>query len=152
MRLSNLWGFGKKQKIEKLELKLENIQAQRHKEKEDYIKELKEANDKCWIMLCEVSIAREERDKALKEIIKLKEEKKQLSVSKGGLTTRNKTLLNQVNELTKEVEELKKQLEESMTDKFRVKKIPEGRVPKKQTIRAKGSSVPSKIIKKIKED
>ena len=152
MRLSNIRGFGKKQKIERLELKLENIQAQRHKEKEKYVTELEEANDKCWLMLCEISKVRKERDKAFKEIIKLKEEKKQLSNSKGGLTTRNNTLLNQVNELTKEVEELKKQLEESMTDKYLVKKVPKGRMPKKQTIRTKGSSVPSKIIKKIKED
>lgn len=152
MRLSNIWGFGKNQKIERLELKLENIQAQRHKEKEKYVTELEETNDKCWLMLCEISKVREERDKAFKEIIKLKEEKKQLSNSKGGLTTRNNTLLNQVNELIKENEELKKQLEESMTDKFRIKKIPEGRVPKKQAIRIKGNSVESKIIKKIKED
>ena len=49
------------------------------------------------------------------------------------------------------VEETKKQLEESMTDKFRVKKLPSGRKPKGQTAKIKSNSKESNAIKLVKE-
>ena len=49
------------------------------------------------------------------------------------------------------MEETKKQLAESMTDKFRVRKIRETK-PKKQTMAIKSGNVQSKIIKKVKEN
>jgi curved DNA-binding protein CbpA len=53
-------------------------------------------------------------------------------------------------DLKNRIKELEKQLAESMTDKFRVKKVRETK-PKKQTMKVKGSSVQSKAIKLVKE-
>ena len=79
-----------------------------------------------------------------KENDELKQTIKQLRGAKGGLT-------KQVNKLTKELEETKKQLEESMTNKFRVKKLPSGRKPKGQTAKIKSNSKESNAIKLVKE-
>ena len=79
------------------------------------------------------------------KIIELEAKVKQLNCTKGGF-------VRAINKLSKEKQELQEQLKESMTDKYIVRKVPEGKTPKGQTIRIKGSSTNSKIIKKIKED
>ena len=79
------------------------------------------------------------------KVMELETKVKQLNCTKGGY-------VRAINKLTKEVQQLQEQLEESMTDKYIIRKVPEGKTPKGQVIRVKGSSVPSKIIKKIKED
>ena len=65
--------------------------------------------------------------------------------AKGGLTAEN-------NKLKKSVEELTKKLEESMSDKYRVRKIPSGRRPKAAPMRIKSNAVQSKIVKKVYEE
>ena len=79
------------------------------------------------------------------KVIELEAKVKQSNCAKGGYKTT-------INKLTKENKQLQEQLEESMTNKYLVRKVPEGKTPKGEPIRIKGSSVPSKIIKKIKED
>ena len=79
------------------------------------------------------------------KVTELEDKVKQLNCSKGGY-------IKTINKLTNENQKLQDQLEESMTDKYLVRKVPEGKKPKVQTMKVKSSSVPSKIIKKIKED
>lgn len=79
-----------------------------------------------------------------KENNELKAQIKKINGQKGILTRK-------VNKLTKELEETKKQLEESMSDKFRVKKLPSGRKPKGQTAKIKSNSKESNAIKLVKE-
>lgn len=125
MKLKPIRGFGKKKAIiQQLETELQETKETLKQTIDNFTSEKQEYNDKCWNWLCEVSSAREERDKALKKVDKLKEQ----------------------------VKALEEQLKELQSDRYIVRKVPEGRTPKKQTIRAKGSNVNSKIIKKIKED
>ena len=70
---------------------------------------------------------------------------KELNSAKGGFTKR-------INQLTKELEETKKKLAESMTNKYLVKKIPMGRLPKGQVMKMKSHAKQDKIIKKVYED
>lgn len=70
---------------------------------------------------------------------------KELNSAKGGFTKR-------INQLTRELEETKKKLEESMTDKYLVKKIPMGRLPKGQVMKMKSHAKQDKIIKKVYDD
>ena len=144
MKLSNLWGFGKKQRIKDLE-EIRDLLQQRY----DELSEKYNNNDYRYFEdYCKYKDKNERLIKQNNEykakLDELEAEIKSLNCAKGGFT---KT----INKLTKENEELKEQLEESMTNKYLVRKVPEGRTPKKQTIRTKGSSQPSKIIKKIKE-
>lgn len=69
---------------------------------------------------------------------------KSLKGAKGGFT-------KQINKLTRELEETKKKLEESMTDKYLVKKIPMGKLPKTQTMKLKSHAKQDKIIQKVYE-
>lgn len=70
---------------------------------------------------------------------------KELNSAKGGFTKR-------INQLTRELEETKKKLAESMTNKYLVKKIPMGRLPKGQVMKMKSHAKQDKIIKKVYED
>lgn len=74
----------------------------------------------------------------------LKQQIKTINGSKGGL-------VKQVNKLTRELEEVKKQLAESMTDKYLVRKIKSGKAPKTSEMKIKGSVIQSKAIKLVKE-
>ena len=74
-----------------------------------------------------------------------KEEKKKLIGAKGGYT-------KEINKLRKQVEELTFKLEESMSDKYRVKKIPSGRRPKSQPMKIKDCSRISNISRKVFSD
>lgn len=78
------------------------------------------------------------------EKVELIKELKALKGAKGGFTKR-------INQLTKELEETKKKLEESMTDKYLVKKIPMGRLPKGQVMKLKSHAKQDKIIQKVYE-
>lgn len=75
------------------------------------------------------------------EIGKLIEENRKLICAKGGFT-------KQINKLTAKVKELEEKLAESMTDKYRVKKIPSGRPPKGQKIKIKDCTKISNIARK----
>lgn len=152
MRLSNIWGFGnKKARIEELETLLKSKQIEKEKLKEYYDNEINEYNQKCWVTLCNLSKAHDERDRALKEIESLKEYTQELGRSKGGLATSNKNLSNKVKELKSKINELEKQLKLSMTDKYKVRKLPAGGKTKGQVIGVKDRSVQSKIITQVKE-
>lgn len=70
---------------------------------------------------------------------------KELNSAKGGFTKR-------INQLTRELDETKKKLAESMTNKYLVKKIPMGRLPKGQVMKMKSHAKQDKIIKKVYED
>ena len=83
----------------------------------------------------------EEKVDAELEIGKLIEKNKKLASAKGGFT-------KQVNKLTAKVEDLEKKLAESMTDKYRVKKIGSGRPPKGQKIKIKDCTKISNIARK----
>jgi uncharacterized protein YpuA (DUF1002 family) len=100
----------------------------------DLYRKLKETNDEHQIMN---GLLQKENDN-------LKAQIKRVNGQKGILTRK-------VNSLTKELEETKKQLEESMSDKFRVKKLPSGRKPKGQTTKIKSNSKESNAIKLVKE-
>lgn len=124
MKLKPIRGFGKKKAIiQQLEQELQETKDKLKQTIDNFTIEKQGYNDRCWNWLCEVSNAREERDKALKKVDKLKEQ----------------------------IKALEGQLEELQSNRYLVRKVPEGRTPKKQAIRTKGSSQPSKIIKKIKE-
>lgn len=75
-------------------------------------------------------------------IEELKEENQKLLCAKGGYT-------KEINKLKKQVEELDFKLKESMTDKYRVKKIPSGRRPKSQPMKLKDCSRISNISRKV---
>lgn len=75
------------------------------------------------------------------EIGKLIEENKKLICAKGGFT-------KQINKLTAKVSELEEKLAESMTDKYRVKKVPSGRIPKGQKMKIKDCTKISNIARK----
>ena len=75
------------------------------------------------------------------EIGKLIEENKKLICAKGGFT-------KQINKLTAEIKELEDKLAESMTDKYRVKKVPSGRTPKGQKMKIKDCTKISNIARK----
>ena len=70
---------------------------------------------------------------------------KELNSAKGGFTKR-------INQLTRELEETKKKLAESMTNKYLVKKIPMGRLPKGQVMKMKSHAKQDKIIKKVYDE
>jgi uncharacterized coiled-coil DUF342 family protein len=67
--------FGKRKQLEQ---ELQETKDTLKQIIENFANEIKGYNDKCWNMLCEVSKAREERDKALKKIEKLEEKLKEL--------------------------------------------------------------------------
>lgn len=69
---------------------------------------------------------------------------KELSGTKGGLTKQNNILL-------KKNKELKQQLEESMSNKYLVKKIPSGRMPKGEKIGIKRRNKNSQVQKILNE-
>lgn len=70
---------------------------------------------------------------------------KSLQGAKGGLVTEN-------NKLKAKVIELTEQLKDAMSDKYLVKRIPSGKLPKGQPMKIKDSSKLSKIIKDLKVD
>ena len=145
MKSNNKWWglFGKGKEIRELKEKVALQKEEIKQLREEGEKEVQKYINQNWNMLEQLSKAHDERDLALKKIEELKAQIKIVNGQKGNLTRK-------VNELTKRVEELKKQLAESMTDKFRVKKMPSGKKPKGQSIRIKSSSKQSKIIKKVK--
>jgi chromosome segregation ATPase len=122
MKLKPIRGFGRKRK--QLEQELQETREILQQTIDNFTSEIQGYNDTCWKWLCEVSKAHEERDKALKKIDKQKEQ----------------------------IKDLEEQLKELQSNRYLVRKVPEGRKPKGQVIRSKGSNVTSKIIKKIKED
>ena len=67
----------------------------------------------------------------------------------GGLTTSLNKEKKENEELQNKVKDLEVKLEESMSDKYRVKKIPAGRRPKTQTMKLKNCSVESNIARKM---
>ena len=67
----------------------------------------------------------------------------------GGLTASLNKEKKENEELQSKVKDLEVKLEESMSDKYRVKKIPSGRPPKTQTMKLKNCSVESKIARKM---
>lgn len=77
-------------------------------------------------------------------IDKLKAENKSLKSAKGGYA-------RVMNKLKKNLEETQKKLEESMTDKYLVKKVPMGKLPKGQVMKMKSHAKQDKIIQKIYE-
>ena len=150
-KISEIFFRGKWLKKEEYIEKIKNIT-------EEYSKELKKISDYNYELLEDKAkyynlykVGKEVNEEhqvmnglLRKENDELKQTIKQLRGAKGGLT-------KQVNKLTKELEETKKQLEESMTDKFRVKKLPSGRKPKGQTAKIKSNSKESSAIKLVKE-
>lgn len=78
------------------------------------------------------------------ELEKLKAENKSLKAAKGGYVV-------QMNKLKKDLEETQKKLEESMTDKYLVKRVPMGKLPKSQVMKMKSHAKQDKIIQKIYE-
>lgn len=74
----------------------------------------------------------------------LENEIKSLKSAKGGY-------VKQINKLKVELEETRKKLEESMTDKYLVKKVPMGKLPKGQVMKMKSHAKQDKIIKKVYE-
>lgn len=77
-------------------------------------------------------------------IDKLKAENKSLKSAKGGYA-------RVMNKLKKDLEETQKKLEESMTDKYLVKRVPMGKLPKSQVMKMKSHAKQDKIIQKIYE-
>lgn len=75
----------------------------------------------------------------------LEEERKSLLGAKGGYVKEN-------NKLKKQIEELEEKLKESMTDKYRVKKIPTGRRPKGPAMKLTSHAVVSKITRKMHDN
>lgn len=78
------------------------------------------------------------------KINELKTEIKSLKSAKGGYA-------RQVSKIKAELEETQKKLEESMTDKYLVKKVPMGKLPKGQVMKMKSHAKQDKIIQKIYE-
>lgn len=74
----------------------------------------------------------------------LENEIKSLKSAKGGY-------VKQINKLKVELDETRKKLEESMTDKYLVKKVPMGKLPKGQVMKMKSHAKQDKIIKKVYE-
>lgn len=94
---------------------------------------------------------------------KLENKIREINGAKGGLTKEihklNKTIEenknsyeNNLKTLNNELLETKKKLEESMTDKYRVRKIRPATNKQKQTMKIKSGYIEGKIINKIKEE
>lgn len=83
------------------------------------------------------------------QIEDLKEEKRKLSGSKGGLNAKIKRLEKQLNELNLKYNELEEKYKESMTDKYIVKKLKPGRPPKTTSMKLKDCSRVSNITRKV---
>ena len=116
------------------------------------ISSLKEDYDDLWISYSKVfkckddEIARlnKEINDLKDELEKLKAENKSLKAAKGGYVV-------QMNKLKKDLEETQKKLEESMTDKYLIKRVPMGKLPKSQVMKMKSHAKQDKIIQKIYE-
>lgn len=152
MKLFKLGGLGRKKN--KKNAILDNLNAELNK-KENIINQLNKELDICnkTIKMLEdeldkkkglLNVAEFCLDERTAEIEKYKSEIHLLNASKGGYSTRIKNL-------TKELEETKKKLEESMTDKYLIKKIPSGKVPKGQAIRSKARSISNQERKRLDE-
>lgn len=74
----------------------------------------------------------------------LKDKIRSLHGAKGGLITENNKLKAKVSELTE-------QLKDAMSDKYLVKRIPMGRMPKGQVMKMKSHAKQDKIIQKVYE-
>lgn len=135
MKSNNKWWglFGKRKEIRDLKEKLEQQKEEIEQLKEDYKKEVSMSANKSWQLLCDLDKTRDEKNAATKKLNELEQKYKE-----------------EKENLKAEIEDLNKQLKESMSDKFRVKKIPAGRTPKGDKIKLKNSSKQSKIIKKVK--
>ena len=112
-------------------------------------KQLKQELLECREANKDLIFINEEYKKYINKLTDLLDEKnaiiRKINGAKGGLTAEN-------NKLKKSVEELTKKLEESMSDKYRVRKIPSGRRPKAAPMRIKINAVQSKIVKKVYEE
>lgn len=85
------------------------------------------------------------KDSIYNRQLKKYKEKNKKNVGKiGGLTKEN-------NKLKVKVKDLENKLAESLTDKYRVKKLKPGKTPKMQPAKIKSNAVQSKIIKQVKE-
>lgn len=84
------------------------------------------------------------------KIKELKSKVKYEQGAKGGLTKQVHKLEDKIKELKSELTETKKQLKESMSDKYRVKKIPSGKTPT-QKIKLKSQMKPA-VRKFLKEE
>ena len=81
----------------------------------------------------------------------LNEKVKKLSGAKGGLVKQNNILSEKNNVLKEENKSLKKQLEESMSDKYLVKKIPSGRMPKGAKMKLRKVNLNNQVKKILNE-
>lgn len=92
-----------------------------------------------------LSTANEKIEKLQQENAALVDEIKLLKFSKGGYKST-------ITKLKNEVDELNKKLAESMTDKYLLKKIPSGRLPKGEPMKIRGSAKTSAIAKNLKTE
>ena len=90
-----------------------------------------------------LSTANEKIEKLQQENAALVDEIKLLKFANGGYKST-------ITKLKNEVDELNKKLAESMTDKYLLKKIPSGRLPKGEPMKIKGSAKTSAIAKSLK--
>ena len=84
-------------------------------------------------------------------IDELKAETKTLRGAKGGYVKQINKLNRNLEETQKKLEETEMKLEESMTDKYLVKKVPMGKLPKGQVMKMKSHAKQDKIIQKVYE-
>ena len=92
-----------------------------------------------------LSTANEKIEKLQQENAALLDEIKLLKFAKGGYKST-------ITKLKNEVDELNKKLAESMTDKYLLKKIPSGRLPKGEPMKIRGSAKTSAIAKNLKTE
>ncbi len=92
-----------------------------------------------------LSTANEKIEKLQQENAALVDEIKLLKFAKGGYKST-------ITKLKNEVDELNKKLAESMTDKYLLKKIPSGRLPKGEPMKIRGSAKTSAIAKNLKTE
>ena len=93
----------------------------------------------------ELEELKEQNQKNLENIENLNIEIKMLKFAKGGYKST-------ITKLKNEVDELNKKLAESMTDKYLLKKIPSGRLPKGEPMKIRGSAKTSAIAKNLKTE
>ena len=79
----------------------------------------------------------------------LEESKRKLASAKGGLNNKIKRLEKQLNDLNLKYNELEEKYKESMTDKYLVKKLKPGRIPKTTSMKLKDCSRVSNITRKV---
>lgn len=128
------------------------LSNKKYKEMSEQINELKERYDDLWgshKLYCEckedkIAKLNDLNNQLKNEINELTVENKSLKSAKGGYVV-------QMNKLKKDLEETQKKLEESMSDKYLVKRVPRGKLPKGQVMKMKSHAKQDKIIQKVYE-